>query len=103
MLTYTNRLIHDDPKGIRYCVGVKGIYPELQTCDEYNLTQKYVCCLCVGWSGYHGLLRQCILVVRQYFMMYGNYNIIAEATYWMVLNWSLIDGCGWLSWFVTVM
>ena len=40
MLTYTDRLIHDDPKGIRYCVGVKGIYPELQTCDEYNLTQK---------------------------------------------------------------
>ena len=49
MLTYTNRLIHDDPKGIRYCVGVKGIYPELQSCDDYNLTQKYAC-LSVLWA-----------------------------------------------------
>jgi polypeptide N-acetylgalactosaminyltransferase len=39
--TYNGRLIHDDPKGVRYCVGVNGEHAELQRCDSKKKAQQW--------------------------------------------------------------
>ena len=41
--SYDGRLIHDDPKGIRYCVAAAGQHAELQRCDAKKQSQKCKC------------------------------------------------------------